>query len=166
MSLITRRIMIMAALAALLPAFVWAQPPEPHRGRARTFLVLRLAEVLNLPDEKALKVSSILRGVEKQRRDLRRRRNDVEEKLRAALEKAPPEAGKLKDLVAEANRIDREHALLPEKSFLEVQKILTPQQQAKLILFRPDLEKEIRGAVRRRLEMRRPLRPRPGAEQF
>jgi hypothetical protein len=48
---------------------------------------------------------------------------------------------------------------LPEKSFREVQKELTVEQQARLILLRPELQREIRGAARRRME-ERPERPR------
>lgn len=144
------------ALACVLvlcaPAWVGAQPTPKGRGRdrARTFLVVRLAEELNLPDDKALQVSRIIRETDERRLALVEKRQAVETKLRAALEGPTPDTAALGTLIAEANQIDEEIALVPEHTMREAQKVLTPEQQARLVLFRPELNRQIRRALTRR----------------
>lgn len=126
-------------------------PSHPQRARARTFLVMRLAEELNLPDDKALQLSTIIRNSDEQRLKLQGQRHDLEAKLKATLDHPPPDTAALDKMIAQANEIDQQLALLPEQSFRESQKILTTEQQARLILLRPELQKQIQHAIRRRL---------------
>jgi len=140
-------------LSSLQPSPGAAQPPEGRgRDRARTFLVLRLADALNLSDEKALQISSILRQNDELRQQLRQQRGEIETKIHTALDSKPVDEAALAKLVASANDIDHQLALLPEKSFQDAQKILTVEQQAKLILFRPELQNQVRRAIRRRFQ--------------
>jgi len=160
----SRRSGVTALGILLLSAAARAEPPTgegtgPPQERARTYLVLRMAEALGLSDEKAIALNGILRGAEDQRHQLRQRRRALEDHVRAALAHVPLDQAELGRLVAEGNAIDQEMAGLPEKSFREVQKELTVEQQARLILLRPELQREIRGAARRRME-ERPERPR------
>jgi hypothetical protein len=129
------------------------------RQRARTFLLVRLAEALQLPDEKALQLSRILRSEDDRRRELRMKRDGVAERLQAVLAQTPVDATALGKLVAETNEIDEQIALIPEHAMREAQKILTPEQQARLALFRPELQKQIRRALQERLRGRRDLGP-------
>ena len=144
---------VILALSLLAPAWAVAQPPLGPRGhdRVRTFLVLRLTEELNLSDEKALQVSRIIRESDDQRRALRENRTALEGKLRDAVKAASPDAGEMQQLITQANEIDEKLAMVPEQSIREMQKLLTLEQQAKLALFRPELQQQIRSAVRRRL---------------
>ncbi len=152
-----------SALAALVLA-VGARPVQAHRPvreRARTFLTLRLADALDLPDEKALQVGRIIRKADEQRVALLERRRQVEEKLRAALEQSPPPAEEITRWVAEANAIDEQLAGIPQQSLREIQQLLTLEQQAKLVLLRPELREQIRRAARAERErgQRQPWRP-------
>ena len=150
----------------LLSAPASAQPPaKREHARARTFLVVRIAEELGLPDDKALQVSAIIRKSDEQRSQLQGQRAEIGKKLQAGLTQSPPDATALSKLIAEANDVDHQLALLPEQSFREMQQILTVEQQAKLILFRPKLQNRVRRALQRRAETgaERP-RPQPGAE--
>ncbi|MFN8542934.1 MAG: hypothetical protein U0807_01785 [Candidatus Binatia bacterium] len=153
----TRPILALVTMVLLAPCAGRAQPsPGPDPGgpagdRARTFLLLRMTEALALSDEKALALSRVLRGVDEQRRQLRERRHDVEERIRTALEKSPTDAAALGTLVEEANGIDHEIAGLQERSTREAQKQLTVEQQARLVLLRPQLQQEVRGAFQRRM---------------
>lgn len=154
-------------LTALVPLSSWAQPgPRRDRDRARTFLVVRLAEALELSDEKALQISRIFRDGDKRRQDLASERRGLEGEIRAALDAQSAEA-ELSKLVARANAIDAEIAMIPDKSLQEMQKILSVEEQAKLVLFRPKLRDEVRGALRDRLGRRsdRPGRPGPPPER-
>ena len=146
----------------LLSPAVHAQPTEgphptpphtegpPRRERARTFLVLRIVDALNLNDQDALKVSAIVRQSDEHRQELVRQREGLEDQLRAALAKKPMDAAELSKLVNETNDVDQKIALTPEDTFHELQKILTVEQQAKLMLFRRELQGEIRRAIQGR----------------
>ena len=143
------------SLAAVLlwPALVRAQTPaSPRRDRARTFLVVRLAEELHLSDEKALQVSAVLRRSDDRRRELTTQREQVEAQIRTALDHSPLDEAALSKLITQANGIDEQRSQIVESSYLEVQKLLTVEQQARLALFRPQLRRQVRGAIRQRLE--------------
>jgi Spy/CpxP family protein refolding chaperone len=136
----------------LLPTAVSAQPNQegPWRDRARMFLVLRIADALNLSEQDALKVSTVIRESDEHRGDLVQQRQTLEQELREALAKQPPDAATLTKLINQGNDIDQKLALVPEDSFHNLQKILTVEQQAKLMLFRRELQGEIRRAVQGR----------------
>ena len=140
---------------AMLARAAHAQPatgtPEtPRRERARTFLVLRIVDALNLNDQDALKVSAIVRQSDEHRQQLVKQRQSLEDQLRTALVKQPADPTALGSLVSQGNDIDQKIALVPEDTFRELQKVLTVEQQAKLMLFRRELQGEIRRAVQGR----------------
>ncbi len=155
---VTRAFVCLAVLATL-PAF--AQQPTPHSGahreRARTFLVVRIADALKLNDQDALKVAAVVRASDERRQDLRRQREALEARLRTALKK--PETADLPQLINEANELDEKLALAPENTFRELQKIFTVEQQAKLLLLRRELQGEVQRAMSRRLGASRHATP-------
>ena len=122
----------------------------PGRDRARTYLMLRVVDALDLSDEKALQMRDILRRADDRRLDLTQQRDGLEAKLRGALAQKPVDTAALGSLVGESHAVQRELAALPERTFGEAQRILTVEQQAKLLLFRRDLQGEIRQAIRGR----------------
>ena len=130
-----------------------AQTPDADSRRAnmRTFLVLRISEALDLPEDKALQISRILRDAEDKRRDLVGQRRAVERTLRSALEAKTVDPGAASTLIAQANELDSQIAMIPENSFRQVQGLLTVEQQARLVLLRPELQSQIRRNVERRL---------------
>jgi hypothetical protein len=143
---------VIVCLFLLLAASAQAQRgPEQRRGRARTFLVLQIADALDLSDEKALQVSRILRESEGRRQDLNAERKRVERELRKALDGDDTAKAQLGKLIARANEIDEKLALVPERSVREVQAILMTEEQAKLVLFRPELKGQVRRELRQRL---------------
>ena len=155
---------------AMLAGTAHAQPattgtPEtPRRERARTFLVLRIVDALNLNDQDALKVSAIVRQSDEHRQQLVKQRQTLEDQLRTALAKQPADPMELGKLIGAGNDIDQKIALIPEDTFRELQKVLTVEQQAKLMLFRRELQGEIRRAVQgRRFGGARRGRPANGA---
>ena len=131
---------------------VEAQPLEEGlRDRARTFLVVRIADALKLNDQDALKVSAVIRQSDEHRQQLMQEREALEDRLRTALAKTPPDPADLTQLIGQGNQLDQKLALVPEDTFRELQKILTVEQQAKLLLFRRELQGEVRRAMQRRL---------------
>jgi hypothetical protein len=141
-----------ALLACLLAttAIGAATDATPGRDRARTYLMLRVVDALDLSDQKALEMREILRRADDRRLDLTQKRDTLDSKLRAALATKPVDGPALGQLVTDAHMVQRELASLPEHTFTEAQKILTVEQQAKLLLFRRDLQGEVRQAIRRR----------------
>jgi hypothetical protein len=123
---------------------------SPERDRARTFLMLRVVDALGLSDVKALQMRDILRRADERRIELTQKRDTLEVQLRTTLAKTPPDEAVLAKLVADAHAVQRELATLPEHTFGEAQKILSVEQQAKLLLFRRDLQGEVRQALRKR----------------
>lgn len=119
----------------------------PWRERARMFLVLRIADALKLSDQEALRVSSVIRQSDEHRQELMKQRQALEDKLRDALAKQPQDSADLTKLINQGNDIDQKLAVVPEDSFHELQKILTVDQQARLMLFRRELQGEIRRAL-------------------
>lgn len=143
--------LILAGLAVVpLQSAAQTAPDAPWRDRARTFLVLRIADALKLNEEESLKVSQVIRQSDERRQGLAQERRALEQKLREALAKQPPDTGALTKLIADGNEIDQKLAMVPEHSFRELQKILTVEQQAKLMLFRRELQTEIRRALQNR----------------
>jgi hypothetical protein len=126
----------------------FAEVGERHRERARTFLVLRITEELELSDDKALQISRILSQSEENREKLRGERLALGEKLRDALKSSDDE--KIDELVSQLNEIDRKLVLTGSDSMVEVQKILTPAQRGKLALLIPEIQRRIRTGIARR----------------
>jgi uncharacterized membrane protein len=139
---------------AMWAGTVHAAPPEPAQDRARTYLMMRLVDGLNLPDDKALALRAIFRKADERRLGLTARRQALDKKLRAVLARPDKDAAELAHLVAETNDVDRELASVAEDSFAEAQKSLTVEQQAKLLLLRRELQGQVREAMRRRLGQR------------
>ena len=147
----------LALAVVVLSQPAYAQPTAaphpntpPRRERARTFLVLRIVDALNLNDQDALKVSNIVRQSDERRQQLMTQRQTLEDQLRTALAKKPTDPAQLGKLVSDGNDLDQKIALTPEDTFHEMQKVLTVEQQAKLILFRRELQGEIRRAIQGR----------------
>ncbi len=141
----------LALVFTLLPLAAPAQPLEgPRRDRARTFLVLRIVDALSLNEQDALKVSGTVRQSDERRQQLIKQRQALEEKLQGALAKKPTDPAELGKLVSEGNEIDQQLALIPEDTFRELQKVLSVEQQAKLMLFRRELQGEVRRAIQGR----------------
>lgn len=142
--------MTLGLLALPLLSEARAEKQDRAHDRWRTFLVLRLTEELDLSDEKALELSRIIKKEAARRAELQGKRKEVEDQVRAALERTPADTAEMARLVQEANRIDEEIALVPERTLREVQKVLTPEQQARLVLFRPALREQMRKSLRKR----------------
>jgi hypothetical protein len=148
---------LLVVLTATVTSVGAGSPDESRRERMRTFLVLRISEALDLPDDKALQVGKVLRAAEEKRRNLITERRDVERQLRSALEETgKADAGAVPQLIAKANEIDEQLAMIPETSFRQVQEILTVEQQARFVLLRPELQAQLRRNVQRRLHDRPP----------
>ena len=155
------RLVLVAALLGIFMALpTLAQPQSVRRERARTFLVVHIAEALKLNDQEALKVSQVVRESDQRREQLTHQRQTLETQLHKALDRKAGDA-ELAPLVAAANDLDQKIAMVPEETFSQLQKTLTVEQQARLVLFRRELQSEVRRAMQRRLGKTQRQTPKP-----
>ncbi len=138
----------MLAMAALLPILARADAAKPGAGSMhgaggpRLFLVLRMADALGLSDEKALAVSRILKQGDEKRDELRKKRMDLEKQIRDALAKPKPDSAALSALVDQAVELHKQQEQIADDSFTALKKVLTVEEQAKLVLLRSRLRRE------------------------
>jgi Spy/CpxP family protein refolding chaperone len=138
----------MLAVAALLPILARADADKPSAGPMhglggpRLFLVLRMADALGLSDEKALAVNRILKQGDEKRDELRKKRTDLEKQIRDALAKPKPDSTALSALVDQAIELHRQQEQIADDSFTALKKVLTVEEQAKLVLLRSRLRRE------------------------
>jgi hypothetical protein len=138
---------LVLAFASAVPA---EQPPKERRERARTFLVVHLASALNLKESEALRVSAVFQRADDRRRQLQEQFSALEGRIRDALKRKAPDAD-LAALVAEGSELNRQISLLPDDTFHELQRDLTVEQQAKLLLFRRELQQQLQRDISQRL---------------
>jgi hypothetical protein len=136
---------IALVLAELLPALA---VEAPLRERARALLVERIGAKLALSKEKSLAVGRVLEAAEGRREKLEREREGVAKEIEAALTGKPDDTEVAK-LVERASKIESELALVPTEGFREMQKVLSPVEQAKLLLERRNIQQELRTGTRR-----------------
>ncbi len=139
-------------LVLLLPLVAIAQPPGPPEGsrpfeRIEQWKKVRLIEILDMKEDQSARFFARLNEHETQRRELRKERGEILDRLdrlvrnrasAADLEKAIPE------VLAMDNKIHEEQ----NQFFLSLGDILTVEQRAKLVLFERQFEKELRDAMR------------------
>jgi hypothetical protein len=138
----------LAVLATILsPSATTGADASTLRDRAREALVARIAAALELSEDKTREVNAVIRGADERQLALMRDRQALEAELRHALQQTPVDLTQLRTLVAEGNTIDQKLALVPENTFHVLQTILTVEQQARLLLFRRDLQAEVQRVL-------------------
>jgi len=136
------------AIALALPLCAIADTAKPDSGKAhgpdgpRLFLVLRMADDLELSDEKALAVSRVLKEADEKRDELRKQRFELEDQIRQALKKSKPDEAALTKLIDQSKELHQQQERVAEDSFTALKKVLTVEQQAKLVLLRSRLRHE------------------------
>lgn len=143
-------LLLVAALAVPLVAmagFGRERGEGYHHKRTRLFLVLRIADALDLSDQKALEVNHVLERAEARRDELREKREALNDEIRDALATAKPDEAKLAKLVDQAVDLDRQRMHAFEESFDSLKKVLTVEQQAKLVLLRAKMHGEAHGTM-------------------
>ena len=136
------------SIALALPFCAIADTAKPDSGKThgpdgpRLFLVLRMADALDLSDEKALAVSRVLKEADEKRDELRKKRSALEDQIREALKKSKPDEAALTKLIDQSKELHKQQEGVAEDSFTALKKVLTVEQQAKLVLLRSRLRHE------------------------
>ena len=116
--------------------------------RMRALRAWRIVEELKLDETASARLFPILAKYDEQELALAAERRDIARELRALLAAPHPDDTKLSAAIERmlANRVKR-HALKDER-IKELRKVLTPVQQAKLVLLLPQLEREFAQFIR------------------
>ncbi len=115
----------------------------------------RLMDVLNLSQERAQKLFTILRGFDLQRRKLMQERRVLREKLRKA-SRSKAVKGDIRAISLKYLNVGVELARLRVKELKALEKELSPQEEAKYVLFTERFNREImRMIIRERMRHER-----------
>ena len=155
MTTLGRALGFVLALSVAAPLVARAEPPGPPDRMddrpgpgPRLYLVLRMADELGLSDEKALAVSRILKDADDKREALHKKRAAVEAKIRDTLAEPKHDSAALTKLIDQASELHKEQGKIADDSFAELKKVLTVDQQAKLVLLRSRLHRHFRFHMR------------------
>lgn len=135
------------------------QRREQIRKRVELMRMLRLTQELNLDEETATKVFSRLRPIDQKRWKLIQERQRLQRELRDAGESEKSDDRKLQELMKSLSQNRQAMADLDQEEVQALKGLLTPQQQAKYLLFRERFEQEVRDRIRKAQERQE---PRPG----
>ena len=139
-------------VAAAAPAGGDKRSPEQLRKevleRMRALRAWRIVEELKLDESTSARLFPILARYDEQELALAAERRDIAIELRSLLAAPRPDEAKLTAAINRmlANRA-RKHALRDER-INELRKVLTPVQQARLVLLLPQLEREFAQFIR------------------
>ncbi len=139
-------------LLLLLPLSAYAQPPGPPAGgrpfeRIEQWKKVRLIEVLDMKEEQSARFFARLNEHETQRRELRKEKGDVLDRL-DRLVRNHAESSELEKVIPEVLAVDDKIHDEQNKFYLSLGDILTVDQRAKLLIFDRQFEKELRDAMR------------------
>ncbi len=157
------------ALAALLllPVSAFAQakspaadPSKPNakqrervRERIEMMKMWKLTEALDLDEQTAQKLFPLLNTYEEQNRQLRQKRTGLIKQMQAEIGKEKADPAALKKLVDEFKKNELEITRSRNQQIDDISTVLSEEQVAKLIVFVPQFEKNVRnmmGEVRAR----------------
>jgi Spy/CpxP family protein refolding chaperone len=134
-----------------VPANDRRQPEQLRKevlDRMRALRAWKIVEELKLDENASAHLFPILARYDDQELALAAERRDIAQEIRTLLEAPQPDNAKLTAAINRmlANRVKR-HAMKDER-INELRKVLTPVQQAKLVLLLPRLEREFAQFIR------------------
>lgn len=133
---------------------------EKIRNRIETLRMWRLTRALDLDEKTAARLFPLLNRYDKKREKIERGIRDDMDALRSALN--DKRMSELKDILESLEDKHRELQRLNDEERAELKKVLTPEQQAKYILFQYRFKRDIRRIIEK--ARRRHLKPPPPPE--
>ena len=134
-------------------------PPSPMMGpemreKMMMFRMWRLIDVLGLSEEQAAKFFPLAHRYFDEERQINERRGRAADSLRQALDKSDIPEKELKERIEALRKIEEDRVSPREKYFKEATTVLSPRQQAQLLLFEDHFHGEIRGMMQELRERR------------
>jgi Spy/CpxP family protein refolding chaperone len=152
------RILLITLLVVLLPALVSANPdkrpsPEVLKERIITLRNWELMNELDLKGRRAEKVFSILKRFDDEREKLILKRRELMERLKEAMDSKKVSSERLEGLINEMLQTNIAFAELKKKELKALAEVLTPEEQAKYLMF----SERFSHQIKRFLEKKRRL---------
>lgn len=149
--------MLALVLALLLPQP--GPPPGPPPGnpqmrkqvgeRIRVMRIARLTEALQLDEATAQRFFPLLNKYDMKLQPIHQMQADLTRKLAQETQQPRPNEQKINAAIEELLKLRQEAQAIELERIREVRKVLTPVQQARLVLALPQIERQLWRQVRR-----------------
>ena len=144
---------------------------RPVQQKVRMLRMWKLTEYLKLDEETGAKLFPILNRYDDQRLDLNEDRVVMLKEIKAELDKETPDDKKLGELLAKAEELRLQMEKVNQDERNELKNVLSLEQQAKLLLFYRNFDRDLYRMIRDRKTMQKPpsepqhpMRPQPPSE--
>ncbi len=146
----------------LLLIFAQGRPEEKDpREIIEKVRIYKLTEELDLSEEQITKFFPRLKEMRKNEQEFHKQRNEIVQELKELL-KTKAEEEKIVKLLNKLQELQKKRVESQLKEAEEIRQILTPEQQARFIIFQEEFEREIRDMIR---EIRGRRQPHPPSEK-
>ena len=126
--------------------------------RLRLMRMWKLTEYLNLDEETSTKLFPIMNRYDDQRLALNEERVGILKDIKTELDKETPDEKKLGEFLAKSEELRLKMEKINQDERNELKKVLSVQQQAKLLLFYRNFDYELYRMMRERKTIHKPTR--------
>ena len=145
------------------------EPPPPERREPRelieTLRKVRLIEELKLTDEQSIKFFPKVNELKEARDTFNQKRRELIDELANLLQKSSRATGEINAKVDKLFELEENFHKKEVSLKKEMRKILTPEQQVRLILFQIRFDEEMRDMIRKTREWRQRGEPKGKPER-
>lgn len=125
-----------------------ARLTEQVMDQMRALRMWKITEELKLDEATASRLFPVLARFDEQARTIGRERHEVYRELRSAVDAPHPDQAKISALVDRMEALQGRRAAMEQERAKATRKVLTPLQQAKLILVMPRIDEAFRRQIR------------------
>jgi Spy/CpxP family protein refolding chaperone len=122
--------------------------------RIETFRMIRMTEALNLDEETAARVFSRLRPIDQKRWGLIQERSQLRREMKKATDAGKVDSRQLEGWRKSLRENQQALEKLGEEELKALEGLLTPEQQARYLLFRERFQEELKERIREARERR------------
>ncbi len=150
-----KRIILIMGMCAMLGAGVYAQeqaeparPENPEgiskmREMIKTVRIWKMTEELQLTEEQCYKIFPMMAKAEDEKKELKKKNKEIIDELRTIIGKKDANQKQIKDTIERLKKNTEEIRKKKEQTRDSIEKELTPEQQARYILFISDFHKKM-----------------------
>lgn len=120
---------------------------ERQRERIGLMMMWRLTEALELDQDTAARLFPMMREFDVEKRQLHEKRRDMIRQMKAEVEKDNPDRAVLRKMIDDFKQNEIDIVNLRNKRLDDLSKILSDEQVAKMIIFVPQFERNVRELI-------------------
>lgn len=138
------------AILLLMTGVVLAQPSmeKPDRNRLEMMKMWKLTDELELTEEQAEKFFPQYRTLMSDLENVTKQQHEVMKQIGELSKEKEVDGKKLDNLVKQANDFEKKKIDLKYNFFKEAGKVLTPEQQARHVIFEQQFRKQLKKGIR------------------